>query len=145
LEHLERLVETLYAKDTKTAYEAFLILKNESETSDAVYSFFDRFAEMMEAPNSYLRTRGLLLLCANARWDNARKLDALSDLFLTHITDPKPITARQFIQALPQVAAAKPKLAPKIREALENADLSGYSDSMAPLILKDIIAALKHI
>lgn len=142
---MEELLEQLCGKDTRLAYQALLSLKAESDSSPAVYAYFDRFLEMMDDANSYLRTRGLLLLCANARWDRENKLDGAIDRFLSHISDPKPITARQFIQALPQVALHKPALALRIRAALENADLSAYPESMAPLVLKDITNALRQI
>lgn len=58
--------------------------------------------------------------------------------FLSHITDEKPITARQCIKALAQVGQAKPQYVPKILSCLNNADLSKYKDTMRPLIQKDI-------
>lgn len=61
------------------------------------------------------------------------------------MTDVKPITARQCVAALPEIAEAKPELIPRIRAALEQADLSGYPDSMQPLVLKDIVAALRKM
>ena len=61
------------------------------------------------------------------------------------VTDEKPITARQCIQALPEIAAARPTLTPRIRRALERADLTGYRDSMRPLLLRDIVAVLKQL
>ena len=112
----------------------------------------------------------------------------LLDEFLSHVTDVKPITARQCVAALPEIAEAKPNLIPRIRAALEHpvrqaiqalksisnqyplavvdfvlddlgrpagkgfeanlmeqADLSGYPDSMQPLVLKDIVAALQKM
>lgn len=72
-------------------------------------------------------------------------LDGLMDEFLRHVTDEKPITARQCIQALPEIAAARPTLTPRIRRALEHADLTGYRDSMRPLLLRDIVAVLKQL
>ena len=67
------------------------------------------------------------------------------DEFFRHVTDEKPITARQCIQALPEIAAAQPRLIPRIRRTLEHADLSRYRDSMQPLIRRDIAAALQAI
>lgn len=61
------------------------------------------------------------------------------------MTDVKPITARQCVAALPEVAEAKPALVPRIRATLEQADLSGYPDSMRPLILKYIVAVPQKI
>ena len=117
----------------------------ESRASDVWYPCFDRFAELLGHKNSLVRNRAIAILATNARWDREGKFDALLDEFLSHIIDVKPITARQCVAALPEVAEAKPELIPRIRAALEQADLSKYPDSMQPLVLKDIMAALQNI
>ncbi len=69
---------------------------------------------------------------------NDNKFDLVLPEFLTHITDEKPITARQCINALAQINTAKPQYIPKILACLETAELSKYKDTMRPLIEKDI-------
>lgn len=69
---------------------------------------------------------------------NDNKFDLVLPEFLTHITDEKPITARQCINALAQIGTAKPQYIPKILACLETAELSKYKDTMRPLIEKDI-------
>lgn len=118
---------------------------HKSRESDCWYRFFDETAALLHHKNSLVRNRAIEILAANARWDAAGKLDAAIDQFLAHVTDEKPITARQCLKALPEVAAAKPNLISRIRAALENADLTGYRDSMQPLILKDIVSALQQL
>lgn len=138
-------VAALRFKDNKIAYEQLKLLLAKSAESPEVYTHFDDFAEMLGDSNSYIRTRGFLLIAENARWDGEGKINAIIDDYLIHITDDKPITARQCIKALPAVARHKPELTEKIRHALKNADISKYPDSMFPLVLKDIIAALSEI
>ncbi len=58
MKNTTELIERLYSKDNKTAYQALQMLENESEKSNTVYKFFDKFAEMLENSNSYIRTRG---------------------------------------------------------------------------------------
>lgn len=67
------------------------------------------------------------------------------DRYLKHITDVKPITARQCIKLLPMIAGDKPELKNDILSALHKADISVYDDSMRPLVYKDIQKALKEI
>ena len=117
----------------------------ESRESDRWYPYFDEALGLLSHKNSLVRNRAIEILAANARWDAPCKLDAAIDAFLAHVTDEKPITARQCIKALPEIVAAKPQLIPQIRAALEKADLTGYRDSMRPLILKDILAALREL
>ena len=138
-------IARLTGKDAKDAYAFTQQIVEESRASGAWYPCFDRFAELLRHKNSLVRNRAIAILATNARWDREGKFDALLDEFLSHVTDVKPITVRQCVAALPEVAEAKPALVPHIRAALEQADLSGYPDSMQPLILKDIVAALQKI
>ena len=85
-----------------------------------------------------MRNRVLCILAANAQWDEENRFDSIISDFLTHVTDEKPITARQCIKVLAQVGSAKPQYVPVILSRLRNADLSKYKDSMRPLIEKDI-------
>lgn len=138
-------IARLTGKDAKDAYALTQQITAESRDTDAWYPCFDQFAALLRHKNSLVRNRAISILAANARWDAGGKFNALLDEFLSHVTDVKPITARQCIAALPEIAEAKPEFIPKIRSALRQADLSGYPDSMRPLILKDIVAVLQKI
>ena len=120
-------------------------MKKESEETDRVYPYMDRLNDMLDSDNSYIRTRGLILLAYNAKWDKDCKIDEIIDKYLEHITDVKPITARQCIKLLPIVAKYKPDLKNDILSALHKADISIYDDSMQPLVYKDIQKSLKEI
>ena len=100
---------------------------------------------MLEDENSLVRNRGLALIAHNTRWDTAGKLDGVLNIYLAHILDEKPITARQCVQNLSHIVAARPALVPKIRTVLEDADFSVYPDSMAPLLEKDRVKILKQM
>ena len=142
---IDACMARLTGKDAKDAYALTQRITEESRQSDAWYPYFDRFAGLLRHKNSLVRNRAISILAAGARWDTEGKFDALLDEFLSHVTDEKPITARQCVAALPEIAAAKPGLVPRIQSALKQADLSGYPDSMRPLVLKDIVAALQKI
>lgn len=143
--NFDACIARLTGKDAKDAYAFAQQIVEESRASDAWYPCFDRFAELLRHKNSLVRNRAIAILAANARWDREGKFNALLDEFLSHVTDVKPITARQCVTALPEIAEAKPELIPRIQAALKQADLSGYPDSMQPQILKDIVAALQKI
>lgn len=137
--------ERLTGKDCNDAYKALRELQMLSEASDCVYPYMDRLGDMLDSDNSYVRTRGLILLAANAKWDADNKLDEIIDKYLTHITDVKPITARQCIKQLPIIARYKPELRNDIVSELQGANISFYNDSMRPLVYSDIQRALKEI
>jgi hypothetical protein len=145
MENITELIEKQYSKDDKAAYKALQLLEAESEKSNDVYKFFDRFVELIEDSNSYRRTRGIILIAVNAKWDTENKIDEIIDEYLKHILDEKPITSRQCIKVLPNIAKYKPELVEYITEALRKADTKIYKDSMQALVYKDIMSALKKI
>lgn len=145
MESVAELIERLYSKDNRVAYQALQLLETRSEKSNSVYKFFDRFAEMIDHSNSYVRTRGIILISVNAKWDKENKIDEIIDNYLKHISDEKPITARQCIKALPSIARYKSDLVECIREALMKVDATIYGDSMQTLVYKDISSSLKKI
>lgn len=137
--------ELLFDKNNKTAYKALQELQKESVETDKVYPYMDKLGDMLESDNSYIRTRGLTLIAYNARWDRDNKIDEIIDEYLKHITDVKPITARQCIKLLSMIAKDKPELRNDICLALQRADISFYEDSMRPLVYKDIQKALNAV
>ena len=60
--------------------------------------------------NSYIRTRGLLLIAVNAKWDAGNKIDEIIDKYLKCTTDEKPITARRCIKLLPAIVKYRQRL-----------------------------------
>lgn len=142
---IQELVSGLRDKNDKYAYQCLKQLELESLNTDAVYSYFDLFSAMLDDPNSYIRTRGILLIAANAKWDSDYKIDEIIDRLLKHIMDDKPITARQCIKSLPTIAKHKPDLKDDICNALRTANPQIYRGSMQPLICKDIQETLRKI
>ena len=134
----ENVIKNLTSKNDKFACAYADKIISESHKTDKWYEYFDEFASLLEHPKSLVRNRVLYILAANAVWDEENCFDLIIDDYLTHITDEKPITARQCIKALAQVGLAKPQYIPRILSSLDSADLSKYKDSMRPLIEKDI-------
>lgn len=134
----ESIIARLTLKDDKYPCAFADKIISESQDTDEWYEYFDTFASLLDHPKSLVRNRVLYILAANAQWDEENRFDSILDEYLAHITDKKPITARQCIKALAQVGLAKPQYIGKILWNLRSADLSKYKDSMRPLIEKDI-------
>lgn len=134
----ENIVAKLTVKDDKYACAFADRIISESQETDEWYEYFDGFASLLDHPKSLVRNRVLNILAANAQWDEENRFDSIISDFLKHITDEKPITARQCIKALAQVGLAKPQYIERILSSFQSADLSKYKDSMRPLIEKDI-------
>jgi hypothetical protein len=145
MESVAELVQGLTDRDNVTAYECLKKLQTISETSGDVYLYFDTFASMLLSEHSYIRTRGMLMIAACAPWDADNKIDEVIDKYLTLLGDVKPITVRQCVQSLPQIALHKPDLAPDIRDALRGANIFRYKSTMQPLLRQDIANALQSI
>lgn len=139
---IEELVHQLRLPNNRDAYSALRTLEELSDRSDVVYVHIDEFITMMDDPNSYVRTRGLSLISRNAKWDEDCRIDEVVDEYLAHVTDEKPITARQCVKSTVALGRAKPKLVSKIVSSLRNAELARYPDSMRPLIQADTRNAL---
>ena len=135
---MQEIINKLTAKDDKYACAIADKIIAESRESDNWYEYFGAFASLLNHPKSLVRNRVLHILAANAQWDEENRFDAILPEFLSHVTDEKPITARQCIQTLAQVGQAKPQYIPQILDCFHSADLSGYKDSMRPLIEKDM-------
>ena len=137
---MQEIINKLTSKDDKFACAFADMIIAESRETDAWYEYFDTFASLLSHPKSLVRNRALHILAANARWDGENRFDDILPEFLTHVTDEKPITARQCIQALAEVGLAKPQYISQILDCFHNANLSKYKDSMRPLIEKDMAA-----
>lgn len=144
-ENIAETFELLFNKSISVAYKALQELQKASEETDCVYPYMDRLSDMLDSENSYIRSRGLILIACNAKWDKDYKIDEVIDKYLKHITDVKPITARQCIKLLPTIAEHKPELKSDIVSALYKANISFYGESMQPLVWQDIKDALDAI
>ena len=119
---MQDIIAKLTAKDDTYACAIADKIISESQDTDAWYEYFDTFASLLNHPKSLVRNRVLYILAANAQWDDENLFDAILEDYLAHITDEKPITARQCIKALAQVGQSKPEYIPRITEALREAD-----------------------
>ena len=141
----ETILLKLTSADQRYACELADRIIRESKETDVWYEYFDDFASLLNHRNSFVRNRVQNILAANVQWDEKNRFDYIISEYLTHITDVKPITARQCVQALAQIGLAKPHYIHQILTALHNADLSHYKDSMRPLIEKDIAETEKKL
>jgi hypothetical protein len=135
----------LFDKNNNTAYKALQTLQKECEESDKVDCYMDKLTDMIDSDNSYIRTRRLMLIAYNPKWDKDNKIDEIIDEYLKHIEHIKSITARQCIKLLPMIIQNKPDLKDDIVSALQKTDITIYADSMQSLVYKDIQNSLAEI
>lgn len=124
--------------DDKTAYENTKKIVSESEFTDKYYKNLAEFAALLDNKKSYIRTRALILCCSQARWDNDGIIAKYLPQMLKLLHDEKSTVVRQSLNALKEVVVFRPELSETIEYELGKIDISGYKDSMIPLIRKDI-------
>lgn len=145
MDHIHDLVADLTGRDQNAAYASYLKLREESQHTASVYAYFDCFVSMLASDSAYVRTRGLLLLVCNAKWDAAHRLDTVIDRLFLHLADAKPTVSRQLIAAMPDLARDRPDLTDDILQALRQVNSGRYAESMASLVQADIAKTLRAI
>ena len=72
---LSETVALLSDKNHSVAYEALQKLQEASEQGPEVAVFVPHFGELLNSERSYVRTRGIILLAANAKWISEKELE----------------------------------------------------------------------
>ena len=136
--------EILCAKDTKNSYSLFLQLEQQAGEDPALFQEYRLFLEMLRSESSYHRVRGFRMLCAGAKWDAQGVIHENLPQILAQLEDKKPTAVRQCLAALPALVKGRPELTAQVCDAVAALDLSGYRDTMRPLLEKDREAFLKE-
>lgn len=139
------IIQKLTDKDDKQAYEYAKKIGIESAKIDKYLDMIPDFASMLQDKSSFVRARFFILICNQARWANDNQIEKVFDQMKPLLYDLKPTVVRQCLNALHEVVLFRPEMCDVIKNAISKIDLSIYSDSMAPLIKKDIDELLKRI
>lgn len=67
MSYIRDLVNGLTDKNDKHVYKCLQELQSLSEQNNEIYKYFDEFVEMLDNANSYIGTRGFLLISENAK------------------------------------------------------------------------------
>ena len=136
------LVDLLDEKADDVRYQALLLLTARAERFPDVLPHWSRFVVKLTSGNSYQRSIGVMMLAANARWADAGAVSACLPGCFALLSDEKPITVRQAIQALGKIARDAPSAAPQIAQALMGMDILAARETMRKLLLLDACRAL---
>lgn len=142
---MQHLIEAVGTLNHSYAYSCMKELVAVSKLTADVYPYLDNFADMLSSDNSYVRTRGMLLMIANAKWDSNEKINAVLDSILALLCDPSALSVRKTIQMLPTLALYKPILKADIVLALQKLELAKYSENMRVLLERDREKALEEL
>jgi len=113
-----RLAACWAGLDAPVARVKYRSLKNlrrlSEESPQLLYPEFDRFAGMLDHPNSIFRWNAARILASLAGVDRSHKVEPLVDKFLRIILGPQMIAAANVIQAAPAIAKAQPELTDRL-------------------------------
>lgn len=137
------IIVKLKDKDDKLAYEYSKRIGAESAESDKYLNMIPDFANLLDEKSSFVRTRGFILICNQARWAKNGQIADVFDKMSVLLYDSKPTVVRQCLNALHEVVLYRTEMSEMIIDAVDKIDVSKYKDSMSPLIQKDIDELMK--
>ena len=111
---MNEIILKLRDKDDKAAYEYSKLLGAESAQSDKYLPMIPQFADMLEDKSSYVRVRGFILICNQARWAKDGQIADVFDRMRVLLYDSKPTVVRQCLLALHEVVLYRSEMAEMI-------------------------------
>lgn len=144
-EHIKFLIGRMEEKDISLAYQALQELEQISDDTNLIYSYIEKFVNMISNDKYVIRVRGFRLFCKQAKWDKENILDENIDTALNILKDEKPTAVRQALAALSDVVRYKPDLRETVKAAVSHIDYTRYKESMHSLLAKDIQDVLSLI
>lgn len=140
---MNEIILKLKDKDDKAAYAYAKQIGEESAESQKYLGMIPEFAGMLDDKSSYVRTRGFILICNQARWADDGQIDAVFEKMSALLYDDKPTVVRQCLGALHEVIVYRPEMTDRIVQAVNKIDLNMYKNSMSPLIERDVKELIK--
>jgi hypothetical protein len=124
---IPKLIAGLGAGQARIKYGCEKVLRRISEKKPGlVYPYFDTFADLLDAPNSFLKWAAIMTIANLAGVDSRGKIDELLPKYCALITGPVMITAANVIGSLPRIASARPKLAERIVAEILKVETATY-------------------
>lgn len=141
---MKDVIKQITQKDDDLAYTKTKEIVEASEFSKDYYAYLDDFKSLLNDEKSYIRTRGFILCCSQAKWDDG-KLKKILPSMVRLFNDPKPTVVRQCLNAIKEVVVYCPELCEDILKSLKDIDLTKYKEPMSSLIKKDTESLIKLI
>lgn len=135
---IKLLLDKLQDTNDELAYAAAKEIAAESEFSDKYYKYIPDFVKLLNHKKSYIRTRALIIICSQARWDDQGIIAQYLSQILNLIHDDKPTVVRQSLNAIKEIIVFRPELCDTVSSEVDKIDLLKYRESMSSLIQKDI-------
>ncbi len=118
-EVVEELVAGVMAPKGTLRYGFEKVLRKVSEERpELVYPYFDRYVELLDSPNSFLKWGAILTIANLAPVDTEGRFEKIFKKYYAPVRGPVMVTAANAIGASVKIIQAKPELARRIRRIL---------------------------
>lgn len=147
-DEIRTALDELQGSDVTKGAAAVRSLIYASREGDSVYHHYPELLRLLSSGNETTRTRVILLLAHNAKWDSDGLLDRALEEYLSHLYDEGNETAEHLIRSLVWIAREKPYLKDRFISELENYRLGKISEANRSVIeanLKDTLNQLRKI
>jgi hypothetical protein len=113
--HVPELLTGLRHPKARIKYGCEKVLRRISEEApELLYPYFEDFAALLEAKNSFVKWGAILTLANLVRVDTDKRFDALFERYFAPISGPEMITAGNIVGAAARIARARPELVGRI-------------------------------
>jgi hypothetical protein len=121
------LLEGLAAKKVNIKYGAEKVLRLVSEKRpELIYPHFDRFVELMEEENKFLKWGAIMIIANLVAADAEQRFEKIFDRYFAPISGPVMVTAANIIGGTAKIARAKPALTERIVSAILKVEKARY-------------------
>jgi hypothetical protein len=121
------LLEGLGGKRANIKYGSEKVLRLVSEKRpELIYPHFDRFVELLEGENNFLKWGSIMTIANLAAVDSEGRIEDIFDRYFAAITGPAMITAANIIGGAAKIARVKPALTERIISQILKVEKARY-------------------
>jgi hypothetical protein len=134
------LVEGSFDKNEIVRYNcARVLFRALGRSPESFYSYWDRFAKMLESPNGFHRSVAAQAIASLAAVDSDGRLNRVWKAYIGLLDDDKVMVSHYFIETLDKTCRARPDLQTKIFGALVGIDRTQHPPARKELLRADIL------
>jgi len=122
-----------------------VVVKVAETTPQAVYPYWDYFAELLESSNAYHRCSAINVLPHLIPADGESKFDQIFDRLFSRLDDESVIPPCYVARNCPTIASHRPELVQRIVNELLTINATHHKPGRKDLIKADVILALERL
>jgi hypothetical protein len=143
----EIVSQMLSNKAIMVYYHCYYIVDQASAIQPQLfYRYWNDFAALLHHPNSYHRDIGLTIIANLSAVDTEQRFPGILDEYLSHINDPKFMTALCMVRNTKKIIRYQPNIQKLIIDFLSSANKRcSYPDKQKALLNADIIEVFDEV